>query len=126
MDDPNNVRCGSCISTDAQDSAWGAMVDGEPNIGGCIAMLDPSQTGTAAQYQASTLCQQAACNDRCDDASEAQYKQCLTDADTRSCGNFDQQLPYVVPSSAAAQCVSSTMSVEDQARFYANLFCGAI
>lgn len=123
LNNPDNLRCGTCMSTDLEDANWGVFVEGELNRGGCIALVDPSQSAIAEAYHAPMACQAAACNDRCEDASAEQYDTCVSDASQRACASYDAS--GLAPTGAAAQCMAEG-NLEDTVRFYGSLFCGAI
>ncbi len=123
MNKPENLRCGTCMSTDLEDANWGVFVEGALNTGGCIALVDSSQSGIASDYQAPLECQLAACDARCETATDAQFDQCVGDASVRACAGYDA--PSLPPTGAATQCMSGG-TIEDTVRFYGSLFCGAL
>lgn len=125
MNNPDNLRCGTCMSTDLDDANWGAFVDGELNRGGCIALVDPSQSGIASAFHAPMTCQAAACDSRCETATDEQYDQCVTDASVRACASYADYATGLTATGAAAQCLS-VGTLEDTVRFYGSLFCGAL
>ncbi len=123
LSDAANRGCSSCLATPASAHTWGAFVDGYPNIGGCIARLDPAQMAIALDYQAVAQCEAAACTAACTGATAEQLEACLTDVDGGACASYASKAYNEYPTGAAAACVDVT-SQEDAFRVYANLFCG--
>jgi hypothetical protein len=117
-----NTSCSACLVTDSRDAKWGAIVDGYPNMAGCIAKKDPMQQMLAEGYAAAVQCEAAACSAVCEDATYDQESACIGAAYDTVCASYIDAY-NTFPTGAAAACVDQPSS-EDAFRFYANLFCG--
>ena len=90
------ASCFSCMQTDIDAGAWGAVVNdpvsGEEfaNVGGCFAELDTSSAGQACAQAAESvrLCEIQACEGPCAGQTFDTFTACETAADDGVCEDF--------------------------------------
>ena len=110
--DAAHLACVGCLVTPVTASAYGPVVQtthgnvivSDPNLAGCIELLDPNGLSCATTLQDRNDCDLAACNAQCpitDSASFQQWQTCAVNADNTagSCQTYFQ----------ATSCASSEM-----------------
>jgi hypothetical protein len=123
--DPARSACAACIFTPSIQPDWGPVVSFGPvlmpNVGGCIALLDPTELDCARWFQTIVECPAASCASCPAQASQADLDACATAAlNGGGCATPNLPVtcgPNVLMSGAGSTCNSSLASL-------AAAFCG--
>jgi hypothetical protein len=112
------AACVDCIITPDTAPYYGPIVQhmevAQENVAGCIELLDPGNTKCASNVQQSVACDVAACSANCpvkDQATFADYSNCVTQADTSVCGMYSKAADCVYAEAdggPASRCLQGT------------------
>jgi hypothetical protein len=122
------ATCVSCLEPSGGTTSGPIVKHGmitEQNVGGCVAVAEPSHEACAKQINAQQECELAACEANCissDPASFGNYIQCAKAADQAGCKPF-------VPTcfgdlGTKSQACFNGSSFQDGFRSIAAIFCG--
>lgn len=135
--DTANKNCITCAMTPSTAATYGPLIAGDGlitlNLAGCVALKSSNvaATGCAAKYQALSECSDSACAANCpvtDDATFAEYTQCLGTAETGVCAAYVTPSQCIDPltqvGGVAAACdIGSGGAFIDNAKTFTTIFC---
>jgi hypothetical protein len=146
VNDPENAACVACALGPWTGSTWPPILYADtgaelfPDIGGCIALADPSQLTCAEAFEYGTECELTACQAACPipTSTNSPFESCVkeADGDAGPCASYAQKvtsceaaLQSDAGTSPATFCLGmlSTESsvVADAVTRYLALACGA-
>jgi hypothetical protein len=100
------------------------------NQPGCLALIEPSQTGCAEAAEAQIECEHAACDASCpvsDDPSYEAWEQCVAQADEGICAGYDGACLDVATSTDGGDAGGAACAGTDFGTAFMNVamvFCG--
>jgi hypothetical protein len=118
-----SLDCYRCLVTPSSSPGYGALVVyplmAVVNVGGCVALTDPSQLACGQAIEFYIECLDRACSG-CTDSTTEERDACIADADASVCNTYAEQANTcftTIQTGPAAQCFDPV--------FASQLFCGA-
>jgi len=130
--DATHKACAACLITADSASAYGALIEHKGtvsvNIPGCMELKDSANGLTCAKaYQASEMCNDAACAANCpvtDDASFQLYQACVQQAAANGCKTYSQAAACAnAEADGGASVCFQGMTFQDLYNSVAPVFC---